>query len=73
MLDVVKGDMVLPKEKYMGLLQKLVGELKEGAASRTGLPRVMITGSLSEAGRESKRWSVMTFWVTPSFLHFHAS
>jgi len=50
-MDLVKGDMVLPKEEYMGLLQKLVGELKDGAVPRTNLPRVMITGSLLEDTR----------------------
>ncbi|UCD71899.1 MAG: 2-hydroxyacyl-CoA dehydratase [Syntrophobacterales bacterium] len=47
-LDLVKGDMVLPKDHYLGLLQKLVGELRDGAVPRTNLPRVMITGSLLE-------------------------
>jgi bzd-type benzoyl-CoA reductase N subunit len=47
-LDVVKGDMILPKMEYMGLLQRLVDELKDGAIPRTNLPRVMITGSLLE-------------------------
>lgn len=47
-LDVVKGDMVLPKMEYLGLLQRLVDELKDGAIPRTNLPRVMITGSLLE-------------------------
>lgn len=50
-LDVVRGDMVLPKEEYMGLLEKLVAELKGGTASRTSHPRVMITGSLLEDSR----------------------
>jgi bzd-type benzoyl-CoA reductase N subunit len=47
-LDLVKGDMVLPKMEYIGLLQRLVGEIKDGAIPRTNLPRVMITGSLLE-------------------------
>jgi bzd-type benzoyl-CoA reductase N subunit len=47
-MDLVKGDMLLPKEEYLGLLEKLVGELKETAVPRTNLPRVMITGSLLE-------------------------
>jgi bzd-type benzoyl-CoA reductase N subunit len=47
-MDVVKGDMVLPKEEYTELLQKLVGELTDRAVSRTDIPRVMITGSLME-------------------------
>jgi benzoyl-CoA reductase/2-hydroxyglutaryl-CoA dehydratase subunit BcrC/BadD/HgdB len=47
-MDLVKGDMVLPKEEYMGLLEKLVQELEEAAVPRTNLPRVMITGSLLE-------------------------
>jgi len=48
-MDLVKADMVLPKEEYLGLLQTLVGELRDGAALRTHLPRVMITGSIMEA------------------------
>ena len=47
-LDLVRGDMVLPKVEYMGLLQRLVKELKHGAITRTNHPRVMITGSLLE-------------------------
>jgi bzd-type benzoyl-CoA reductase N subunit len=47
-MDLVKGDMVLPKEEYMGLLEKLVQELEEAAVPRTNLPGVMITGSLLE-------------------------
>jgi bzd-type benzoyl-CoA reductase N subunit len=47
-MDLVKGDMLLPREEYLGLLEKLVGEIKEAAVPRTDLPRVMITGSFLE-------------------------
>jgi bzd-type benzoyl-CoA reductase N subunit len=47
-MDLVKGDMLLPKEEYLGLLEKLVGEIKEAVVPRTDLPRVMITGSFLE-------------------------
>ena len=50
-MDVVKGDMVLPKGEYMGLLERLVQELKDGAVPKSNLPRVMITGSLLEDSR----------------------
>jgi bzd-type benzoyl-CoA reductase N subunit len=47
-MDLVKGDMVLPKGQYMGLLEKLVQEIEDAAVPKTDLPRVMITGSLLE-------------------------
>ncbi len=47
-MDLVKGDMVFPKQDYMGLLEKLIQELEEAAVPRTSLPGVMITGSLLE-------------------------
>lgn len=45
-MDLVRGDMVLPKEQYLGLLETLVQEIEDAAVPKTGLLRVMITGSL---------------------------
>jgi len=51
--DVVRGEMVLPKEEYLGLLERLVDEIKQGVSisNMKDLPRVMITGSLLEDSR----------------------